>query len=42
MTAVEALRWTLAVLLPAATGYSAGQGCAEPGRVGSAPRCMRS
>lgn len=25
MTADEALRWTLAVLLPAATGYSVGQ-----------------
>ena len=39
MTADEALRWTLAVLLLAATGYSAGQslrGAGPAGRVGSA------
>ena len=38
MTADEALRWTLAVLLLAATGYSAGRSlCGSgPGRVGSA------
>ena len=39
MTADEALRWTLAVLLLAATGYSVGQslrGAGPAGRVGSA------